>query len=172
MFLIYLLLWFLFNSRITLEIFLFGLPISAACYGLTCVLFGFSIRKDLMMLRKLPGIFKLLWTLVIEIWKANIAVIRAVYSGKPTKASFVTFEVPLRTTGARVALADCITLTPGTITGQLDGNRYTVHCLDGSMALGIEDSVFVRQLSALEADHADIADSLVKGNDKEEERHD
>ena len=149
MFLAYLLLWFLFNSRITLEIFLFGLVIAAACYGLTCFLFGFSIRKDLELFRKLPGMLRLLGTLLVEIVKANLSVIRAVYSPVPTEPRFVIFTVPLRATSARVALADCITLTPGTITGLLEGDRYTVHCLDGSMAKGIEESVFVRQLAAL-----------------------
>lgn len=150
MFLLFYLLWFLFNSRVTPEIALFGLAVCGLCYGLTCALFGFNIRKDLKLMRKIPGILKLGFTLIAEIWKANLWVIRAVYSRKPTEPAFVTFEAPLKRTGSQVALADCITLTPGTITGLQEGNRYTVHCLDRSLADGLKDSVFVRQLRKLE----------------------
>jgi multicomponent Na+:H+ antiporter subunit E len=34
-------------------------------------------------------------------------------------------------------------MTPGTITGSLKGDDYLVHCLDKSMAVGLESSVFV-----------------------------
>ena len=47
-------------------------------------------------------------------------------------------------------LANAITLTPGTITVSLEDNRYTVHCLDESMAEGMNESVFVDYIEKLE----------------------
>ena len=47
-------------------------------------------------------------------------------------------------------LANAITLTPGTITVTLEGSEYTVHCLDESMAEGIQDSEFVKYILKFE----------------------
>ena len=156
MFIICLLLWILFNGKITLEIVIFGMAVSAVCYALSCALLGFSYEKDKAFVKKLPGIFKLLGTLICEVVKANIAVIRMVYSKKQPRPEFTSFDAPLETTGARVALADCITLTPGTITGQLNGGHYTVHCLDESMAGGMDDSCFVHRLKELEKEEEPV----------------
>ena len=134
MFIICLLLWILFNGKITLEIVVFGMAVSAVCYALSCALLGFSYEKDKAFVKKLPGIFKLLGTLICEVVKANIAVIRMVYSKKQPRPEFTSFDAPLETTGARVALADCITLTPGTITMDIaeeEGKTYYyVHWID------------------------------------------
>ena len=53
--------------------------------------------------------------------------------------------------GHRVALADSITLTPGTITCQLRGDEYVVHCLDESMAEGMTDGALITALKEMEA---------------------
>ena len=150
MFLICLLLWILFNGRFTLEIFLFGLVISAAVYAVSCALLGFSFEKDRAFISRLPGILRLFALLLKEIVKANLAVTRMIYSGKAPEPCFTSFRAPLKTTGARVALADCITLTPGTITGLLEDRQFTVHCLDKSMAEGLDSSSFVARLQELE----------------------
>lgn len=150
MFLIFFLLWMIFNGRITAEIILFGIGVSTLCYGVACALFGLSIQKDLAFAKKLPGILKLLGILLAEIVKANWAVIRMVYARKNPEPEYISFEAPLETQEARTALANCITLTPGTITGVLEGGKYTVHCLDKSMAEGLDKSPFVRQLQKIE----------------------
>ena len=152
MFVICLLLWILFNGALTWEIFLFGLAISAAIYAVSCVLFGFSLDKDRAFLRKLPAVLSLFRVLLVEIVKSNLAVTKMIWSGGVIAPSYQTFKTPLRTTTARVVLADCITLTPGTITGILDGDHYTIHCLSQSMADGLdqEHNVFVRQLLKIE----------------------
>ena len=62
----------------------------------------------------------------------------------------VRFRTDLKTDLARVILANSITLTPGTITVTLEGDEYLVHCLDKSMAEGMDDSIFVRLLHQLE----------------------
>ena len=62
----------------------------------------------------------------------------------------VRFRTDLRTEPARVALANSITLTPGTLTVSLEGNDLLVHALDREMARGLDDSIFVRQLRRME----------------------
>ena len=63
----------------------------------------------------------------------------------------VKFHSDMKTTMGKAFLANAITLTPGTITVTLEGSEYVVHCLDESLAEGIDTSVFVDLLSELEA---------------------
>lgn len=150
MFLIFFLLWILFNGRITWEIVLFGLAVSAVCYAVSCALLGFSFQKDLAFIKKLPCLFGLIGVLLVEIVKTNLTVIKMIYSKKKPKPVYTVFEAPLETDSARILLANCITLTPGTITGKTEDGKYTVHCLDGGMADKPDSSPFVKQLKKLE----------------------
>lgn len=141
-------LWMVLNGRFTWEILLIGAAVSAA------VSLGFrrmtGKRQELLPAGKLPGVFGLFGYLLKEILRANMKVIRMVYRKEMPDARLASFAPQLHTTAARVALADCITLTPGTITADMQESSLTVHCLDGSMAEGLEDSGFVRRLQALE----------------------
>lgn len=150
MFLLYFLLWILFNGRVTWEIVWFGVGISAAVYWFTCRFMGYSFGKDIRLAKKAGKIVKLLAVLWVEIVKANEQVIRFVYASKKVEPQLVHFTVDLKKPLSQAALADCITLTPGTITGFQEGEHYVVHCLDQSMAEGIDASVFVDILKELE----------------------
>ena len=63
----------------------------------------------------------------------------------------VHFTSGLKSEFARVVLANSITLTPGTITVNLEGNEFYVHCLDKEFAEGMEQSIFVELLEKMEA---------------------
>ena len=67
------------------------------------------------------------------------------------KPRLVRFESGLSGEAHRVALADSITLTPGTITCQLRGDEYVVHCLDESLAEGLTDGALITALREMEA---------------------
>ena len=150
LFIICLLLWLLFNGRITWEILAFGIAVSAAVTWLYRRLTGVTRETERRLARKIPGFFRLLAMLLREVFRANLAVIRRVYGRKKPDPCLASFRAPLETTAARVALSDCITLTPGTITAGLDGEELTVHCLDRAMGENLERSCFVKQLQSLE----------------------
>lgn len=143
-----LVLWIVLNGRITWEILLIGLVVSAAVSLWFRKMAGLPGEK--VFFRKIPGKIRLGGYLVAEIVRANLKVIRMVYGRKKPDSCLVSVSPPLRSGAARVALSDCITLTPGTITADLEGDSLTVHCLDRSMAEGLEDSGFVRRLQAIE----------------------
>ena len=89
--------------------------------------------------------------LVLEILKANFATIKLITtSNYEIEPVIIKFRTKLKTKEARVILANSITLTPGTITVNLEEDEYTVHCLDKDLANGIEDSVFVKLLEKIE----------------------
>ncbi|MGN1147863.1 MAG: Na+/H+ antiporter subunit E [Lachnospiraceae bacterium] len=152
MYIIFFLMWIIFNGNITLEIVLFGLVIAAAVYAFVCAFLDYSIKKDIILMKKSLRILQYVLVLVWEIVKANGAVMHMILSPRfQNEPVIVHFKTDLKSKTARVLLANSITLTPGTITVSLEEDEYTVHCLDKSLAEGIDSSVFVKLLRKLEA---------------------
>ena len=113
-----------------------------------------SLEKELRLYKKLPLYCRYVILLVSEIIKANMAVCRMILTRKEvTEPVIVKVHTNLKTETARVLLANSITLTPGTITVSLAGQELLVHCLDKSLAEGMEDSEFVRILEKLEGEN-------------------
>ena len=151
MFLIFFLAWIIFNGQITTEILIFGVVIAAAVFWFVCKFMDYSLKKELKLYRSIGFFLWYFLVLLKEIVMANLDVIKRVYTVEETlEPIIVKFRVNLKTDTARVLLANSITLTPGTITVALEGNEYTVHCLDESLAKGLESSVFVKLLEKYE----------------------
>ena len=151
MFVFLLALWIVFNGRVTAETVLLGLVFAAAIFVFLCRFMDYSIEKERKLFRLLPLLVRYLCVLVVEIVKSTFGACRFIVSPTlPHDPLLVKFRTPLSTDVARVTLANSITLTPGTITVSLDDGTYTVHCLDKSMAEGIESSRFVQLLLRME----------------------
>lgn len=152
MYLAFFLLWIIFNGRITLEIVLIGLVLCAALFAFCCRFMGYSVRRDIRLLKRIPMAFQYVVILIIEILKANRQVLYFITTPRyQVEPQIVHFTSHLKSQGARVVLANSITLTPGTITVGLEGNEFYVHCLDREFAEGIENSIFVELLEKMEA---------------------
>lgn len=150
-YLIFLIVWLVLNGRITAEIVLTGLVLSAVLLAFCCKFLGHSVRRELALYRRTVWMLRYIAVLVFEIVKANLDVMHMIMTAKyEVEPCLVTLTIPLKTDWARVLLANSITLTPGTITVSLRGDRYTVHCLDKTLAEGIGDSVFVALLRRME----------------------
>ena len=152
MYLIFFLVWLIFNGQITTEIVLFGLVISAGIYFFICKFMNYRPRTDLLIMKR-AGLFAFYFLVLLkEIVKANFAVVKLMTMEKyEIEPVIVRFKVDLKTKAAKAILADSITLTPGTITVSLEENEYQVHCLDRDLAEGIENSEFVTLLQKMEA---------------------
>ena len=150
MYLLYFVLWVAFAGAVTLEICIFGLVIAVAIFWFTCKFMNHSIEKELSYYKKSLKFIKYLFVLMNEIRKANVQTIQMILAKKEVKPKLVNFTTDLQTEKGKVILANSITLTPGTITVSLDGSEYLVHCLDESMAPGMDKSVFVELISDLE----------------------
>lgn len=151
MFILFFLVWVIFNGQLTAEIAAFGVVIAGVMYWFLCRFLNYRPRYDLFLLQKSPLLLHYFFTLVLEILKANVAVFKLIYTAEyELEPAVVHFKTDLRSTFARVLLANSITLTPGTITVALTGNEYTVHCLDKELAEGISSSVFVKILKKIE----------------------
>ncbi|MBQ3403096.1 MAG: Na+/H+ antiporter subunit E [Synergistaceae bacterium] len=151
--LIYFLLWLIFNGRVTLEIAVIGVLVS--------LMVDVFVRKVLKLnltasnlfrfVKIFPDVLLYVVVLLIEILRANFSIIRLVLAPQvEVEPCLVKFRTPLKTEAARIALANSITLTPGTITVSLEGSELLVHALNRNMADGLEGSIFERLLARME----------------------
>lgn len=151
MFILFFLIWIVFNGKITLEIALFGVAISTVLFIFSKKFLNYSLEKEWKIWKSFGLILDYVGTLVLEIIKANFQTMKHILSEKEQIVPvIVEFDSTLKTNTAKALLADSITLTPGTITVSVEENHYQVHCLDESMAEGIDASVFAKKLERLE----------------------
>ena len=151
MFVLFWLIWVVFNGRLTWEIAAFGVGISALLTWFCHAFLGYRFSQTLRAMKNLPKVFRYVGTLLSEIVKANLHVTKLVLSTKyEIEPRLVTFKTPVKGALAKSVLANSITLTPGTITALIEGDELTVHCLDSELEQGLDDTVFQRQLLEME----------------------
>ncbi len=151
MYLLYFMLWMIFFGSFTLESVLFGLGVAVAVFAFTCIFLDYGIKTEISLYRKVPGILHYIGTLILEVIKANFKVAYMILTEKEElDPVLVRFHSDLKTPTARAFFGDSITLTPGTITVSIEDSEYVVHCLDSSLAPGIDVSGCAEELAELE----------------------
>ena len=146
----YLLLFFfliILNGRLTVEIVVLGLMFAAIVYAFVLKFMGLTWEREKSFWKHFLWGVQYIAILLKEIAVANLVVLKIVLSPKKkVHPVIVSFDAPLKNHILQAILADSITLTPGTITVRLYEEKFEVHCLDESMAEGINDSIFVKML--------------------------
>ena len=151
MLLLFFCVWIVFNGAVTLEILALGVLISAVMFWFICRFMDYSVEKERKLYKKIPLFVRYVVVLLKEILKANAAVFHMILTRKEViEPVLVHVRTDLKTETAKVILANSITLTPGTITVSMTDRQLLVHCLDKSLAEGMEDSVFVELLREME----------------------
>ena len=98
---------------------------------------------------RLPGMLRYAPWLFTEIVKANLQVARLVLDPRlPIDPVIVTFDSVLTSPLARTTFANSITLTPGTITLDVDGSSFTVHAVTEAMS-DLSGSAMERRVAAV-----------------------
>ena len=145
-------LWIIFNAKISAQVVIIGIIVSLAITIFTKKFFFKEKRNVKYIIKEDLLTIVYIGLLVVEIIKANIVVLTIMMSKEiEIDPCFCYFTTDLKEPIHRILLANSITLTPGTITVELnDKGEYKVHCLDRSMAEGINDSVFVKMLKRME----------------------
>ena len=100
-----------------------------------------------------------------EIVKANVTVIRAILKAEPDiEPALVKVKTRCQTDLARVVFANSITLTPGTVTVDLEKDELTVHALNASEATpGAFDEMDIRSGRAVDGRRAMETTETVTG---------
>ena len=151
MYLLFLAAWIIFNGNVTLEILIFGVVIAAVMLLFMCKFMDYSLKKELNVYKKSIWFLAYIVLLIREIIKANLAIIpRILTVEEEMDPIIVKFRTSLKSDFTKMLLANSITLTPGTITVALEDDEYTIHCLDTSLAEGLENSDFEKALKKLE----------------------
>ncbi len=106
-------------------------------------------NPPIRIFRILPYTF---W-LIKEIFIANLQVAYLIIHPKmPIKPSIVRFTTKLPSTIAKVILGNSITLTPGTLTIDIDSDTFLVHSLTPSSAGALEDGEMQKRVLNLYRD--------------------
>ena len=149
---VYFILWLALNGRITMETVVLGAAAAILLDQFMRRVLDIRVNvRVLTVLRLLPEALLYAVVLVVEIFKANVAIIRLVLAPHiDVEPCLVHMRTKLRSKAARVVLANSITLTPGTITVSLRDDELLVHALNRDIAGGLENSTFERILQRME----------------------
>ena len=110
MYLVFLIIWIIFNEKFNLEILLFGLVISAAVFAFVCRFMDYSVKKELHFYRKLPGMMRYVFVLVKEILVANLNVCHLILSEEEEiDPALAQFRADMETPAGRAFYANAIT---------------------------------------------------------------
>ena len=148
--LLFFLFWMVLNGKVTWETAAFGAAVCALAMTFACRACGWSLDREKRLYAAAPRIIGYLGVLLWEILKANLKTFRTVWGRGPDPV-VRTIRTGLVTRMGKMALANSITLTPGTITLDCRGNELTVHCLTAEMAEGLDENIFEAKLKRIEA---------------------
>ena len=122
--------WLLANSSLSRDVILTGLLIVTV---LTLALSSFArTYADIRLSpRALLYYFLYFGAFLLELLKANLNLLRIVFSPKINiRPGIVKIKTRLKTATGRMVLANSITLTPGTLVVDVDGDTLYVHWID------------------------------------------
>ena len=103
----------------------------------------------LAMSRRLPGYW--LW-LLMQIVRSSFDVAKIVLSPSlPVSPSIVRLKCPREEVLPQAILGNSITLSPGTITIDIDEQEVLVHCLSEAGAVDVESGELLQRIRELEA---------------------
>jgi len=105
--------------------------------------------QPIHLTRKLPGYYA--W-LIKEIILSNIMVVKHIWLGnKSISPTLSTIKVTQKTDIGKVIYANSITLTPGTITINMEGDQFLVHALLRESIDDLQTGEMDRRVTQLES---------------------
>lgn len=143
--------WVIFTERINLEIITIGVVIGAAIIKINSKSIEGLLKNSYFRLSSVIYITQYIILLLKEVIIANFQVAILVLSPEPKiKPRIISFQTKLKEPLLRTILANSITLTPGTLTIEVNEDKYTVHCLTDRYIEGVINSKFEKLLLKLE----------------------
>lgn len=143
--------WLVLSPKVTLQSVLIG---SIASLIIVIHSRDVSFKNEEMPLynfSKLMIFFQFMLRLLVEIVKANIDVALIVLNPKlPIKPSFIKVPLKLNNDVNKVIYANAVTLTPGTLTIDIDNDGFIIHALTESAAKDMENSIIEKYAKKLE----------------------
>ena len=113
------------------------------------------VDREAVPVHLVPRAFRYVPWLVKEVVKANLDVARRILTPRrKPDLSPMLFDVPTsqKTDLGRVLYANSITLTPGTVSIQVYGNRITVHAIAEEVAASLAEGEMDRRVTRFEGE--------------------
>jgi multicomponent Na+:H+ antiporter subunit E len=143
--------WLLVSNSLHWQHWLVGIIISFLTVLLWNGIMADEKGKTRITLRQVFIFIKYFICLIWEIIKANFVVALIVLNPKlPISPGVIITKINLEKDMTRVLFANSITLTPGTITVELEGDRLVVHGITKDHIDGIPDWYLLRMAKELE----------------------
>ncbi|MDK2799979.1 MAG: multicomponent Na+:H+ antiporter subunit [Clostridiales bacterium] len=147
---LFLIFWIILAEKISFEVAVLGIFICLWTYVFN---HGFNVilTKNFWTLDKIRHMIIYLFILVKEIVIANFQVAKVVMSrDMKITPTVVHFRTRLKSDLNRTILANSITLTPGTLTVQMENDLLTIHCLQKDYVEHVLNSKFEKILLKVE----------------------
>ena len=147
---ILLLVWLLFSGKF--DAFHIGTGVAAVLFvmwldrrlGSAC-LDDARVPLKLRPLRLAAYLGWLMWQMILS----SIEVARVIFSPERANPALITFRSPQPHVVAKVVLGNSITLTPGTLTLDIEGDRYLVHSLSEASTNSLVEGTMQRKVARL-----------------------
>jgi multicomponent Na+:H+ antiporter subunit E len=139
----------LWSGIFTTQLLILGL---VSCLVVTLIAFRMRVidRESIPVEMILPTLAYIPW-LLWQIAKANLEVSLIILSPSlPISPSVITIEGSQESDLARAVHGNSITLTPGTVTIDIDGSDLTVHALTSAAASTLQEGAIDRRVRGLE----------------------
>ncbi len=147
--------WVILSQRFTLEIALIGGGAVALIMTYSKSLLFSPEETTLFNVKKIAFFIKFIFIMLVEIFKSNWQVAKIVLSPSlPISPSFVKVHKTFEKDFDKVIFGNSVTLTPGTLTVDIDEEGFLVHALTKEAAEGLEDSIIEKSVRILEAEEA------------------
>ena len=146
-------LWLMFNERITIDVLIVGIIIVVLLCVAMKMVGLWNPSKDIQALSRIPSAIGFVLRLVYEVFKANIHMIMLVLSPNPNeriRPKILRHYTDIKSDGGLVALANSITLTPGTVTVDVGDDYVYVHAIDEYAEEGLKDSAIEKKIERME----------------------
>ena len=150
--------WFAFSGHTEIEFLVMGAVAAVAGTALTHWLFA-GDRESRFSHTPYPlgwfihGFYRSAFYAPWLLWEIAISNLHVAYlvlhPRLPVEPSLVEFETSLHSETAQVLLAQSITLTPGTVTVDVSGGRFMVHCLSAKSRQGMEEGSIQRKVAGI-----------------------
>lgn len=148
LFLMLLGLWLLFSASLHWHHLLVGLILAGG------LLFFYRIMAGKIPLKKRPPLkatFFFCLILIKEIVAANFRMIKIIWKPKlEIKPCFYRYKTTLKSPGLQTVLANAITITPGTLTVDIENSTLIIHCVNQDLGQSLTHSKLVKAVEAME----------------------
>lgn len=146
--------WIILSPSINIESIVAGVIV---CSGIVLYSKDILFNDNEVTLYRISNIKKFLsfiWCLIVEVIKANIQVAKIVLSpSMPISPKFVKVPINIKKDFNKVMYGNAITLTPGTLTVDIEEDNYIIHALTEDAANDLIDSILEKQVIRLEVEN-------------------